>query len=151
MASVIPLKRLDLGQLVIERVFSNNSSDIGCFFKVKYRAWKLAPCFQICYARFCMLFIYLFYISIMLIGWALVFPLQTIEKIWNLKQRLYHFIIEYMIKKDIQLLMERYRKWAKHEGYELRLSDEVLDKYMPKMIKRLEGFYSQVSSDELVP
>jgi hypothetical protein len=95
-----------------------------------------------------MLVFYFFYVPILFIAWALIFPTQAMGMIENLKQRLAHFMIQPLIAKDIHLLRERFRKWGERRGYDQELIDEMLDKHSAQIIQRLQSRYSRVNFDE---
>ena len=95
-----------------------------------------------------MLFAFL-YIPILFIAWALVFPVQALVMIENLKQWQARLIIQHLISKDIRLLKEQFRKWGNQNGYEQRLINETLDKYILEIVQRVESRYSHLNIDEL--
>jgi hypothetical protein len=95
-----------------------------------------------------MLSFYLVSFPIFFIAWALVFPLQAMAIIGNLKLGLVRFIIQHLINKDLHLLKDRLRKWGKLNGYEPRLIDEYLDKHTAEIVQRLESKYLRVNIDE---
>jgi hypothetical protein len=97
-----------------------------------------------------MLSFYLVSFPIIFIAWALVFPVQAMAIIENLKLELARFIIQHLISKDLHLLKERLRKWGKLNGYEQRLIDEYLDKHMDQIVQRLEARYSRINLNKWI-
>jgi hypothetical protein len=95
-----------------------------------------------------MLLYCLFYVPILFIAWALVFPMQATAMIENLKQWQAHFIVQHLISKDMHLLRERIQKWGKLHGYEQGLIDEILDTHSVQITQRLKSRYSRVDFDE---
>jgi len=94
-----------------------------------------------------MLLFYLFYIPTFLIAWTLVFPLQAMVIIENMKRSLDDFIAKQIVRKETGLLRDQFRKWGKLNGYNRRLTDEVFDEHSPEILTRLEARHSGVTFD----
>jgi hypothetical protein len=91
---------------------------------------------------------YLFYIPIFFFAWALVFPLQAMLMIKNMKRSLDDFVVKQIVRKEIRFLRAEFRRWGKVKGCNCGLVDRVFDEYSPEILHRLEARYSGVTFDE---